>query len=140
MIGGSSPGRGWEFFSSPPPPNRLWNSHSLLSNGYREFFPWGKAAGVVKLTTHLHLVPMSRIHGAIPPLPQYDSVAWCSVKQKSTNYKAHEFSPSFCCFLSCRFCSCKQSSNILFTLPCLWKGFQNEKISCYRDFINALNK
>jgi len=25
----------------------------------------------VKLTTHLHLVPRSRMSGAIPPLPQY---------------------------------------------------------------------
>jgi hypothetical protein len=24
MIGGLSPGRGWEFFSSPPCPDRLW--------------------------------------------------------------------------------------------------------------------
>jgi len=24
MIGGSRPGRSWEFFSSPPGPDRLW--------------------------------------------------------------------------------------------------------------------
>jgi hypothetical protein len=29
----------------------------------------GKAAGVVKLTTHLHLMPRSRICGAMTPLP-----------------------------------------------------------------------
>jgi len=34
----------------------------------------------VKLTPHLYLVPGSRMCGAIPPLPQYDSMAWCSVK------------------------------------------------------------
>jgi len=33
----------------------------------------------VKLTTHLHLVPRSRMCGAIPSLPQYAFMAWCSV-------------------------------------------------------------
>jgi hypothetical protein len=28
-------GAGWEFFSSPPRPERLWGPPSLLSNGYR---------------------------------------------------------------------------------------------------------
>jgi hypothetical protein len=36
----------------------------------------------VKLTTQLHLVPRSRIHGAIPPLPQYAFMAWCSVRHR----------------------------------------------------------
>jgi hypothetical protein len=31
-------------FSSPPSPGRFWGPHSLLSNGYQGFFPWGKAA------------------------------------------------------------------------------------------------
>jgi hypothetical protein len=31
---GSIPGEGWEFFSSPPCPDRLWIPPSLLSNGY----------------------------------------------------------------------------------------------------------
>jgi hypothetical protein len=39
---------------------------------------WG-----VKLTTHLHLVQTSRMHGAIPPFPQYAFMAWCSVKKKA---------------------------------------------------------
>jgi len=39
MIGGSSPGKGWEFFSSPPRPDRLWDPLSLLSNGYQGLFP-----------------------------------------------------------------------------------------------------
>jgi len=29
MIGGSSPGRGWKFFSSLPRPDRLWSPLSL---------------------------------------------------------------------------------------------------------------
>jgi hypothetical protein len=36
----------------------------------------------VKLTTDLHLVPRSRIRGAIPPFLQYAFMAWCSVKRK----------------------------------------------------------
>jgi len=40
MIGGSGPGRGWEFLSSPPRPDQLWGSPSLLSNGYQGLFPW----------------------------------------------------------------------------------------------------
>jgi hypothetical protein len=41
MIGGSSPGRGGEFFSSPPRPDRLWGPPSLLSNGYYGLFTEG---------------------------------------------------------------------------------------------------
>jgi hypothetical protein len=37
--GGSSPRRGWEFFSSSPRPDRLWGPPSLPSNGYRGSFP-----------------------------------------------------------------------------------------------------
>jgi hypothetical protein len=33
MIGGSRPVRGWEFFSSPLHPDRLWGPPSHLSNG-----------------------------------------------------------------------------------------------------------
>jgi hypothetical protein len=36
----------------------------------------------VKLTIHLHLVPRSRMRGAIPPLPQYVFMAWCLVKHR----------------------------------------------------------
>jgi hypothetical protein len=38
-------GGGWEFFSSPPRPERLWSPPSLLSNGYQGLFPGGKVAG-----------------------------------------------------------------------------------------------
>jgi hypothetical protein len=40
----------------------------------------------VKLTAHLHLVPRSRMRGAIPPLSQYVFMAWCSVKAQGQLY------------------------------------------------------
>jgi len=36
----------------------------------------------VKLTTHPHLVPRSRMRGAMPPLTQYVFMAWCLVKHR----------------------------------------------------------
>jgi hypothetical protein len=41
MIRCSSPGRGWELFSSPQRSDRFWGPPSLLSNGYQQLFPWG---------------------------------------------------------------------------------------------------
>jgi hypothetical protein len=41
MIGGSSPGKVWGFFFSPPCLDRLWGPPTLLSKGYQGFFPWG---------------------------------------------------------------------------------------------------
>jgi len=40
-IGSSSPGSGWEFFSSPPHPDRLW---AHLSSECKGIFPGGKVA------------------------------------------------------------------------------------------------
>jgi len=46
MIGGSSPGRGWVFFSSPPPPDLLWGlPPASYPVGTRGFLPGGKEAG-----------------------------------------------------------------------------------------------
>jgi len=46
----SSTTRSWEFFSSPPRPNRLWGPTSILSHAYRE-----------KLYLHLFI----RLHGVV---------------------------------------------------------------------------
>jgi hypothetical protein len=40
----------------------------------------------VKLITHLHLVPRSRMRGALPPFPQYAYMAWCSFKAQRQIY------------------------------------------------------
>jgi hypothetical protein len=63
---GSRAGRRYEFFPSPPRPDRLWFPHNLL---YPQGLPWGKSSRVLKLTTHLKLVPRSRMRGAIPSHP-----------------------------------------------------------------------
>jgi hypothetical protein len=54
----------------------LRGSPSLLSNGYRGFFPRG-----VTLTIHQHPVPRLRMSGVLPPLPQYFFMVWCLIKQ-----------------------------------------------------------
>jgi hypothetical protein len=64
----------------------------------RGSFPAGKAVGFVKLTTHLHLVPRSRIRGAVTPLPQNVFMAWCSPKAQGQLYAYL----SLCSFLSVR--------------------------------------
>jgi hypothetical protein len=60
---------GARLFSSPQSPNRFWGPPNLLCNRYRGPFPGGKATRVVKLITHVQLVPRSRIRGSIHPLP-----------------------------------------------------------------------
>jgi hypothetical protein len=44
-IGGSSPGRSWEIFPSPPHPDRFWGPPSLLSNRNQGLFPGVKSPG-----------------------------------------------------------------------------------------------
>jgi hypothetical protein len=67
MLGGLSPGRSWEFFSSPSRPDQIWGPPSLLCTSCP--FPAGKAAGGANLTTHFHLVPRLRMRRAMPLLP-----------------------------------------------------------------------
>jgi hypothetical protein len=59
--------------------------------GTRGSFPGGEGVGGVKLTIHLHLVPRSRVRGAIPPLPLYAFMVWCSLKAQGQLY----FLPSY---------------------------------------------
>jgi len=80
LCGSSSPGRDWEFFSSPPRPYHLWGRPSLLSNEYQGLFSGGKVAVGVKLITYLHILPRSRMCGSIPPFPNTPS--WCGGQLK----------------------------------------------------------
>jgi hypothetical protein len=45
MIGGSSPSRGWKFFSSPPGPDWVWARPASYPMGTRGSFPGGQVAG-----------------------------------------------------------------------------------------------
>jgi hypothetical protein len=63
----------WEFFSSPPCPDRLWDPYSLVYNRYRGLFPQKWSGLDVNLSTHLHLVPRLRMTGAILQLPNTSS-------------------------------------------------------------------
>jgi hypothetical protein len=62
MIGGSSPGKGWKFFS----PSQLGPTHPTIQ-GEAGSLSLGQSGRGVKLPTHLHLVARSRMRGAIPP-------------------------------------------------------------------------
>jgi hypothetical protein len=92
MIGSSSPGRGWEFFSSPPRPDLFWGPPRILFNGYQSLSLEVNGRGL-KLTTHLHLVPRSRMRGAIPPLP--NTPPWRGAQLKHRDF-TFTFTPPCC--------------------------------------------
>jgi hypothetical protein len=55
----------------------------------------------MKLTTHLHLLPRSRMREAIPLLPQYVFMTWCLVKHRDNfnfYYFIFIFFPNRCTF------------------------------------------
>jgi hypothetical protein len=77
------PTGGWEFFSSPPRPERLWAPPSLLPNGHQGLCPWGSSGRGVKLTTDLHLEPCSKNGWSYTSTLQYAFIAWCLVKHRN---------------------------------------------------------
>jgi hypothetical protein len=81
MFGSSSPTKGWEFFSLSPHPDPLCCPSSLLSTGYQGFFTWRLSSRGVKLTTHLHLMPSSRMQGLYHQ--SSNTPSWRSTQLKS---------------------------------------------------------
>jgi hypothetical protein len=55
------PGTGKRFFPTPHLPFRIWGPARLLTNGCRRVFTRRWSGRDVKLTTHLYLVPGSRM-------------------------------------------------------------------------------
>jgi len=69
-MGGSSAGRGWEFFFSPPRPDRLWDPPSLLFNCTRALFlgvkrPGREASAEVKNAWSYTSTPPISLHGVV---------------------------------------------------------------------------
>jgi hypothetical protein len=60
--------------------------HQLFADFKKAYDSATREAPGVKLTTHLHLVPRSRMLGAMPPLPQYAFMAWRSIKAQGQIY------------------------------------------------------
>jgi hypothetical protein len=62
MKQGSTPSRSKIFISSSQHPDRLLGQPSLLlHNGYWWLLHWQSSSRGIKLTTHLHLMPRSRM-------------------------------------------------------------------------------
>jgi hypothetical protein len=80
MIGGFESRQGLGIFFPTTASRTALEPTQLLI----QWVPGALSLGVkrpgVKLTAHLHLVPKSIMRGAIPPLPQYAFMAWCSEK------------------------------------------------------------
>jgi len=72
--------RGLGIFLFTPPPERLWDPLSLLSNGYQGLFPWGREDN--------HSPPSSaevKNAWSYTSTPQY-AMMWCSVKAQGQLY------------------------------------------------------
>jgi hypothetical protein len=77
MIGGESPDRGWEFFSSPPCPDRLWGPPSLLL-----WVPGALSLGVKRPPFSAEV----KNSWSYTSTPQYAFMAWYSVKAQGQLY------------------------------------------------------
>jgi hypothetical protein len=128
----------------------LWKESSSLIVHHltsRRPFPRGLSSRGVKLTTHLHLVPMSRMRGAIPPLPQYLFLAWCLVKH-SDNF-TFTFNPRFHAFLDRDFPDCWTGkvgpipwlphTVVLISMDSFFCGFVKYIVRCQKvQYVNKL--
>jgi hypothetical protein len=72
------------FFSSPLHSNRFWGPPRLLPDRNHSSLPLGTKQLMVKLATHLHLVPTLRMHEVIPRLPPNVFISWCLIKLMTT--------------------------------------------------------
>jgi hypothetical protein len=61
---------------SPKRSDPLWDPVRFLFSEYKGFFIRDKAAGGVKLTTYLHILPILRMSGAAPLLLLVVCVMW----------------------------------------------------------------
>jgi hypothetical protein len=68
---GSTPGKGMGIFLLQQHPDQLWTPPILQFIGQQRLFLQEFSGWDMKLTTHLHLEPRLRIHGAIPLVPPY---------------------------------------------------------------------
>jgi len=57
----SIPGRDKRLSFPPEHLDWLWVLSSIIFNEYSVLFAWGKLAGGMKLSTHLHLLPRLRM-------------------------------------------------------------------------------
>jgi hypothetical protein len=97
MIRASSPGRGWEVFSSPPCPDWLWGPPRPLSNGY-----WGQSSQVQRsmhganlhspIRLHYVVLTLKRAQGQLYLYALNDILSWFLIAQillQSLNFIQH---------------------------------------------------
>jgi hypothetical protein len=90
MIGDPNPGKDWEFFSSPPHPDRFCGPPNLLSNGYYR----GYSLGIMRPERESdQSSPFSaEVNNAWSYTfnPQYICIAWCAVKAQGSKTSSSE--------------------------------------------------
>jgi hypothetical protein len=88
MIGGSNPGRDWEFFSSSPRPDWPWGPHRLYPMGTRDSFPEGKASEADHSLPSTAEVKEYGSYTSTPPISLHD-VMLSSKKFKNVTSRDH---------------------------------------------------